>query len=136
MPNHIILNGTKTHETCPCCQEENVLVEHGYEERGKAFPLHLQHCPVCGDQIVIVGYDCPHCKKPKEWADHGFVGDRFVLDGPAFAKWCAENFNIRDRASAMNRITEIDPLSERVVIDGIAYLIPDECYQKITPEDM
>ena len=62
MPNSIVLNGIKTRGTCPCCQTENVLFEHGYDERGKEYPLHLERCPECGDSIVIVGYDCPHCK--------------------------------------------------------------------------
>jgi hypothetical protein len=55
------------------------------------------------------------------------------LNGPAVAQWCREEFGIADRAR--RRIGEIDPLSERVVVDGVAYQIPDECYLKITPEE-
>lgn len=61
--------------------------------------------------------------------------DRFVLNGPAVAQCCREEFRIADRASARRRIPEIDPLSERVVVDGVAYQIPGECYFKITPEE-
>jgi len=60
MANSIVLNGTKTNEICPVCYEK-ILVEHGCDERG-ATPLHLAHCPTCGDSIVIVAYDCPNCK--------------------------------------------------------------------------
>jgi len=60
MANSIVLNGTKTHEICPVCSE-NILIEHGCDERGST-PLHLEHCPTCGDSIVIVAYDCPNCK--------------------------------------------------------------------------
>ena len=67
----------------------------------------------------------------KLWADHAVIQDRFVLDGSAFARWCATEFGARDREAALRRISEIDPLAERVVIDGEAYLIPDECYQKL-----
>jgi hypothetical protein len=67
----------------------------------------------------------------QRWSDHAVIRDRFVLDGQAFARWCAAEFGIRDRDSAMQRITGIDPLAERVVIDGLDYQIPDVCYQKL-----
>jgi len=60
-------NGIVTHETCPVCQEPDVRVEHGrqiiYHDgvRYDAGPQHLWHCPECGNSLVIVGYDCPHC---------------------------------------------------------------------------
>ena len=61
MPNSIILNSVKTREICACCQEPNVLIEHGHDERGAEFPLHLEHCSECGEGILIVCYDCPSC---------------------------------------------------------------------------
>ena len=67
----------------------------------------------------------------KLWSDHTVIRDRFVLDDQAFTRWCAAEFGIHDRDSAMQRITEIDPLAERVVIDGVGYQIPDVCYQKL-----
>ncbi len=57
--------------------------------------------------------------------------DRFVLDETALVKWIIEAFDIHDRTTAKKRITEIDPLAERIVVDGEAYQIPDHCYQKI-----
>lgn len=64
VPNSMVLNGNKTRGTCGCCQTPGILIEHGYEERGIEYSLHLNHCPVCGDEIFIVGYDCPDCKEP------------------------------------------------------------------------
>jgi len=73
----------------------------------------------------------PTNNPPRPWADHGVVRDRFVLDEARMAEWIKMAFDIRDRASALARITEIDPLAERIVVDGTAYLIPDECYRKL-----
>lgn len=69
MPNTIVFppNHAKTVEKCPVCECPAMTVEHGYEMGDPSRHLHLEFCPDCneetgeGDQIVIVGYNCPHC---------------------------------------------------------------------------
>jgi hypothetical protein len=65
MPNSIVLNGVKTRGVCPGCLEEN-MIEHGCDERG-LIPLHLTHCPTCGDSIAIVAFHCPNCKRKETY---------------------------------------------------------------------
>ncbi len=71
--------------------------------------------------------------EPERWHDHACVLDRFALDIPAFFSWIVDAFEIWDRETAVKRISEIDPLSERIVVDGKDYQIPDACYQRIIP---
>ena len=68
-------NGVVTYETCPCCREPDVKVEHGhdtlitFDEDGRVVEtrnLGLQHyedCPVCGISMPLVCYDCEHCQE-------------------------------------------------------------------------
>lgn len=63
-------NGITTTETCPVCDTFDMEVEHGMAYRGDT-PIgqrHFEHCPGCGDSMVIVAYDCPHCKEEREAA--------------------------------------------------------------------
>lgn len=71
---------------------------------------------------------------PREWSEPSILQDRFVLNPAAFAAWCAIHFGIRTRCDAMVCIQEICPLSERVVIEGLAFRIPGPCYEKVLDE--
>jgi predicted RNA-binding Zn-ribbon protein involved in translation (DUF1610 family) len=62
-------NGTRTHEACPVCGELSE-VEHGHAavldsddnavvDAGE--PWHFWHCPVCGDALTPVLYECQDC---------------------------------------------------------------------------
>lgn len=90
MPNSIVLNGIKTRETCPCCLTEDILIEHGHEERGEEFSLHLEHCPECGESIVIVGYDCPECHPVITNCIKCGSADLYIDPGGKKRKLCAQ----------------------------------------------
>ncbi len=62
-------NGIVTEETCPVCDTLAVKVEHGHKTlivNGKVQKTntcqHYWHCSECGDELVIVGYDCELCR--------------------------------------------------------------------------
>ena len=51
-----------TYEFCPECNYPyHVKVEHGQNAESGS-NMHYWHCPDCGDSMVFVAYDCPHCK--------------------------------------------------------------------------
>jgi hypothetical protein len=56
---------TVTLETCPVCQTPDIKVEHGaFDEFNR--PIHVEHCPECGDLYPVVCFDCPHCKAAEQ----------------------------------------------------------------------
>ena len=62
--HYFVPNGIVTYEDCPVCGAPDMRVEHGKSGRGSL--QHFEHCPECGDSMVIVCYDCPHCLKTLE----------------------------------------------------------------------
>jgi len=66
----------------------------------------------------------------QRWSDHAVIRGPVRVGRPAFARWCAAEFGIRDRDSATQRVPRLI-LWPSVVIDGLDYQIPDACYQKL-----
>ena len=58
----IRLSGIETSETCPVCGEQ-ASVEHGYGSANgyNDVCVHIWHCPVCGDSVAALFYECPLC---------------------------------------------------------------------------
>lgn len=56
--NTIYLNGITTTGRCPECGDD-CTTKHGSDSRGGK--MHYTSCPTCGDQMLIVAWDCPHC---------------------------------------------------------------------------
>ena len=73
MTRYFAPNGVVTFEECAECREPDIKIEHGHEvdtdedgnETGRR-PAHIEHCPVCGEGMVIVCYDCPNCERVGE----------------------------------------------------------------------
>lgn len=86
-------NGIVTYETCPVCQEPDVQVEHGRRilyrngARYDAGPQHYWHCPECGDSMVIVGHDCPHCSLVREEHRPGSTSQPNMEEQPDIGTW-------------------------------------------------
>ena len=55
IPNRVI-----THEECTECLEPDIKVEHGKDIYN--LPMHFEHCPECGDALLILCFDCPDCE--------------------------------------------------------------------------
>lgn len=72
--------------------------------------------------------------EPKPWCDHSIIRDRIVINEGVLADWLRDRFQIHTRREAEERLTDIDPLAERVTVDGIDYQIPHECYYSLGME--
>lgn len=61
------LNGVKTKEPCPICQNPDMIIEHGRSEQPNGEPSkkfqHFELCPECGDSMPHVAYDCAGCRE-------------------------------------------------------------------------
>lgn len=60
-------NGVVSGEVCPACGSDST-VEHGHsgilfddEPLVSDLAQHFWHCPECGDTVVLVVHECPHC---------------------------------------------------------------------------
>ncbi len=72
---------------------------------------------------------------PQSYADHGIVRDRAVINPGALGYWLFVHFGLNIFADAgAAQVSDIDPLAERVVVNGKDYLIPHWCYLAVMPE--
>ena len=49
-----------TTEPCLTCQHPDATCEHGL--RDQFGPIHIWNCPECGEELLILCYDCPECQ--------------------------------------------------------------------------
>ncbi len=59
------------------------------------------------------------------------IRDRLVLNPEQFFIWTVRRFGISTPEEAEARISEIDPLAELLIIDGVEHRIPHSCYYSL-----
>ncbi len=68
--------------------------------------------------------------KPEESHDSGVLRDRFLLNHAALTYWLYLHFGMNTRTLAGEELSalNIDPVNERITIDGVDYKLPHWCF--------
>lgn len=64
---------------------------------------------------------------PGQWADHGVMRDRFLINGGALAYWLWHHLQVNIFAIPDDAI-RVDQIGEEVTVNGTSYQIPHWCY--------
>lgn len=88
----------------------------------KIFPVELYETALgtrCVDELKAA--------TPGQWADHGTLRDRFLINGGALAYWLWYHLQVNIFAIPDDAL-RVDQPGEEVTINGTAYQIPHWCY--------
>lgn len=74
--------------------------------------------------------------RPRQYADHGVLTDRFIINPGAMAYWLHHWFKLNILIPDNARRVQADPLAETIIVRRTAYSIPHWCYlATIDPAD-